>query len=198
MEEDRPDDKFVIEKIEMAGEVIKEPILSKSTREISGENIHRKVTFSPYFCECGRPINKENAVRCSHCQRLIEKSCSFEYQNSIHCRSCLKEFHGIELSKKEYFILLCIESGISKPKDISKTTGIDVDEVKKTLEKFLGNYLTNKPHSFFSKELRLTQLGIEALTVYSKVYKKDEDHSIVETRISDFLASKRKYALRLE
>ena len=94
--------------------------------------------------------------------------------------------------------MLCIESGISKPKDISKATGIDVDEVKETLEKFLGNYLTDEPHSLFSKELRLTQLGIEALTVYSKVYKKDKDHSIVETRISDFLASKRKYALRLE
>ena len=105
MEEDRPDDKFVIEKIEMAGEVIKEPILSKSTREISGEKIHRKVTFSPYFCECGRPINKENAVRCSHCQKLIEKSCSFEYQNSIHCRSCLKEFSWYRTQQERVFHL---------------------------------------------------------------------------------------------
>lgn len=197
MEEDKSDDKFVIEKIEMAGDIAKEPLLSKSTREISGDNVHRKVTFGPYFCECGRPINKENAVRCSHCERLLERSCSFEYQNHIHCSVCLEKFHGIKLDKKEYFILLCVHLGILKPKNISKVTGIDLDEIEETIQKFLGKYLAEEHHSLFFKELRLTELGLEALTIYGKVYKKEEDHNVIEARISDFLATERKYALRL-
>lgn len=192
-----------IETIEKAGEIVDEPILSKSIRELKLGSEHRKVHVGPFFCTCGKSITKENATRCSHCQRLICKDCTILYLNEIHCTKCLETEHQISLTKTDYMILLCVSNGVASPKTIFQLTGIKPNFVEQRIDDLMEEYVTQEPTGFlerFFPKLRVTNLGRDALGVFDEVYGKDADCISMKQKLSKFIADKTKgtYSLRTE
>ncbi len=200
MSGDSEEEKFRIEKIEVAGGISKDSTISKSIRELTSGTEHKKIILEPYFCECGRPLTKENLVRCSSCRKMLEKDCAFEYSNRILCSECLSERYGIHLTKQQYLILLCISKGIKSPKVISTISGISLECVKQKMKSMLLiNYLTDEPLSFFEKifpKIRLTSLGNDALMLFEKVYGKEGDCLALKQRIEECKRNRKRYKLR--
>lgn len=203
MEEDEIED-LTIETVEIAGDIVDEPILSKSIRELKlGSKEHRKIQVGPFFCECGKAITKENATRCSHCTRLICKDCGILYLNEIHCTNCLKEDHQIFLTKTDYMILLCVSNGIADVNTTFRLTGIKPNIVKDRIAELLEKYVTREPSSLLEKlfpQLRLTALGQDALGVFEAIYSKDADCASMKQKLQEFLAERTRssYSLRVE
>jgi len=200
MSEDPKDEKFRIEKVEIAGGISKDATISKCIRELTAGAEHKKITFEPYFCVCGRPLTKENVVRCSLCGRILERSCAFEYSNRILCGECLFGRHRIYLSKQEYLILLCLSSEMMSLKTISRSSGISLECIKQKIESMLSTgYLTSEPLSFSERmfpKIRLTDLGKDALTVFEKVYGKEGDCLALKQKIEVYRRNRKKYRLR--
>lgn len=196
MSEDK--DKFIIEKVQLAGEIVNEPVLEKSVKEISSDSRYRKITIAPYFCECGKRITKENAARCSHCGKLLCDDCAskFEYSGKVHCKQCLEKYHDLSLTKQEYLILLCISNELRNANRIFSITGIKPSTIRKIIHSFIGKYLTKKKASFretFFPKLRLTDLGNDALQVFDRVYGKDEASRKVKQRLAEFKAKLKEF-----
>lgn len=192
-----------IETIEKAGDIVDEPILSKDIRELKLGSEHKKVHVGPFFCTCGRSITKENATRCSHCQRLICKECGILYLNEIHCKKCLEADHQISLTKTDYMILLCVSNGLASPKTIFQLTGIKPDVVERRIADLMEKYVTQEPTGFlerFFRKLRVTNLGRDGLGVFDAIYGKDADCVAAKQKLEEFLSekTKRTYSLRLE
>jgi hypothetical protein len=197
------EDTLTIETIEMVGEIIDEPILSKNIRELKLGSKHRKINVGPFFCQCGKAITKENATRCSHCKRLICKDCGILYLKEIHCKKCLESEHEIALTKTDYMILTCISNGVASAKAIFQLTGIKPDVVKKRIDDLTEKYVTKEPLGFLEKffpKLRLTNLGHDALGVFDAIYAKDSDCVTMKQKLSEFIAekTKRTYSLRTQ
>ena len=202
MEEDETEN-LTIETIEIAGEIVNEPILSKSIRELKLGSKHRKIEVGPFFCECGKSITKENATRCSHCERLICKDCGVLYLNEIHCKKCLEVDHQIFLTKTDYMILLCVSNGVASIKTIFRLTGIKPDVVEKRIDDLMEKYVTKEPTGFLEKffpKLRVTNLGRDALGVFDAIYGKDADCISMKQKLLEFIEEKTKltYSLRTE
>ena len=200
MSKESGEEKFRIEKVEVAGEISKDSTLSKSIRELTSTAEHKKIILEPYFCSCGRSLSKENVVRCSRCGKIMEKNCAFEYSNQILCNECLSKHYHIHLTKREYLILLCISSGIESPKAVSRISGISLGYVKQEIKSMLfAHYLTNEPLSFSEKifpKIRLTDLGKDALSVFNKVYGKEGDFLALKQSIEEYRRKRKKYRLR--
>jgi len=200
MEEDETED-LTIENVEIAGEIVNEPILGKSIRELKlGSKKHRKISVGPFFCECGKSITKENATRCSHCQRLICKDCGVLYLNEIHCRKCLEAAHEIFLTKTDFMILLCVSNGVASGKTIFQLIGITPDVVEKRIGDLMEKYVTKEPTGFLEKffpKLRITNLGHDALGIFDAIYGKDADCVTAKQKLSEFIAEKTKRTFSL-
>jgi hypothetical protein len=193
---------FMIEKIERAGEIINEPVLSKTIREVLGSK-HRKVTIEPSFCACGVAISKENVKRCSHCKRLICKECAMPYVNEIHCSSCLDMDHRIFLTKPDYLILLCISADITNKSTVFELTGIEPHTVTSRIEDLINKYVSKQPANFFERifpKIRLTNLGKDALATYEKIFGNDLDCVCLKKKILELKKEEEKgfYRLRTE
>lgn len=204
MNESNEVENLTIEKIEIAGDIVNEPILSKSIRELKLGSKHRKVLIGPFFCaQCGRPITKENAVRCSHCEKLLCRECGILYLNDIHCKGCLKTDHDIFLTKMDYMILLCISNDVASAKKIFRLTGVKPEVVEKRIRDLMEKYVTREPSSFRERlfpKLRLTNLGQDALGVFDAIYAKDADCVSMKQKLLKFLAERaeRSYSLRTD
>lgn len=201
--EENETETLTIENIELAGEIADEPILSKSIRELKLGSKHRKINIGPFFCECGKSITKENATRCSHCERLICKDCSILYLNEIHCKKCLEVDHQIFLTKTDYIILVCVSSGVTGAKTIFRLSGIKPDVLKKRIEDLMEKYVTKEPTGFLEKffpKLRVTNLGRDALGIFDAIYGKDADCVTAKQELLEFITekTKRTYGLRTE
>jgi phage FluMu protein Com len=201
LSETKETENLLIEKVEIAGDIINEPILSKSIRELNLGSKHRKISIGPFFCPCGKAISKENAVRCSHCKKLLCRDCGISYLNEIHCKECLKAEHDIFLTKTDYMILLCVSHGIGSAKKIFRLTGVKPEAVKKIIQELMEKYVTKEPCSFLERlfpKLRLTNLGQDALGVFDVIYAKDADCVKMKQTLLEFLAEKaeRSYSLR--
>jgi hypothetical protein len=202
MEKDEPES-MTIETIEMAGDIVDEPILSKSIRELKLGSKHRKINVGPFFCQCGKVITKENATRCSHCKRLICKDCSVLYLNETHCKKCLESDHEISLTKADYMILLCVSNGVTDADTIFLLTGIKPNAVKDRINELMEKYVTMESKGLLEKifsKLRVTNLGRDALGVFDAIYSKDADCVSMQQKLQDFLAQEvgRDYSLRTE
>ena len=200
MSEESEEEKFRIEKVEVAGDVTKDSVLSKSVRELTAETKHTKLTVQPYFCQCGKRISKDNALRCSHCEKLVCQDCGILYLNEIHCKPCLAEQHQISLTKSEYILLLCVSSEITSSKKILQITGMKVDIVKEKINSFMDKYLTEEPASIIEKlfrRLRLTDLGNDALQVFERLYGNDLDCLSLKKRIAEYKSQREKKTYRL-
>jgi phage FluMu protein Com len=194
---------LLIEKIEIAGDIIDEPVLSKSIRELKHGSKHRKISVGPFFCECGKTITKENAVRCSHCRKLLCRECGILYLDEIHCKKCLKTNHNIFLTKTDYMILLCVSNGVEIAKRIFRLTGVKPEVVEKRIQDLMEKYVTREPSSFLERlfpKLRLTDLGQDALGVFDAIYAKDADCINMKEKLLKFLAERAElsYSLRVD
>lgn len=202
-EEKEEPETLLIEKIEVAGDVVNESILSKNIRELKLGLKHRKISVGPYFCECGKSITKENAVRCSHCKKLLCRECGISYLNEIHCRGCLKKYHDIFLTKTDYIILLLVSNGVASAKKIFRLTGVKHQVVEGRIQELMEKYVTVEPSCFLERlfpKLRLTNLGQDALGVFEAIYAKDADCVRVKQNLLEFLnqKAKRAYSLRID
>lgn len=203
MVEENEIENLTIEKIEVAGDIIDEPILSKSIRELELGSKHRKISVGPFFCECGKAITKENALRCSHCEKLLCRECGIPYLNEIHCKDCLKADHNISLTKTDYMILLCVSKDVPNAKKIFRLTGVKPEAVEKRIQDLMEKYITKEPSSFLERlfpKLRLTNLGQDALGVFDAIYAKDADCIGMKQKLLKFLAERaeRTYSLRTD
>jgi hypothetical protein len=202
MEKDEPES-MTIETIEMAGDIVDEPILSKSIRELKLGSKHRKINVGPFFCQCGKVITKENATRCSHCKRLICKDCCVLYLNETHCKKCLESDHEISLTKPDYMILDCISNGVTDAGTIFLLTGIKPDVVKNRINDWMEKYVTMQPKGLLERifpKLRVTNLGRDALGVFDAIYSKDADCVTMKQKLQEFLTKQasQTYSLRTE
>ncbi|HDJ89279.1 MAG TPA: hypothetical protein ENG40_01125 [Thermoprotei archaeon] len=144
------------------------------------ERVERRV--SPYYCRCGRPIGRSNSYKCHHCGRILCNRCAVEFHGEIHCDRCIRIYHH-NLSKKDYYVLLCIFTGIDRNDRIKSFLGLDSSELKNIIGKLVwNNYLVSKG-LFIFKRYSLSQLGLEALTLYDKIYGSTLDSRIVKQRI---------------
>jgi len=201
--EENEQESITIENIERPGEIIKEPVFKKTIRELKLGKKHTKEEIVQYFCMCGKSVSKENATRCSHCERLICKDCGILYINEVHCRKCLEVNHQISLTKADYMILLCVSHGIASAKTIFQLTGIKSDVVEKRVCDLMEKYVTKEPTGFLEKffpKLRVTNLGRDALGVFDALYSKDADCISMKQKLSEFIAEKtrRTYSLRTQ
>jgi hypothetical protein len=135
---------------------------------------------------CGRISDQFSS--CSQCKKKLCPDCSIIYLSRVFCVECLQEL--IPLTKQEYKILMAIFYGIRDNNSISNITKIDQDEVslyKRNLKE--KGFITIKGFLFFT-ETQLLEKGIEALSVYDKVYGKDDDVSVLESELRRFIFEK--------
>jgi len=197
--EENEDEVLILEDIEKPGEISDEPIFSKSSREIRlGSSRHTKVKIDRYYCRCGRPLTKENAVRCSHCKKLYCNECAVSYLNEIHCKQCLREQHQISLTKEDFMISLCISNEFQGSNSIFKLTGIEPRTVRTRINSLMNTYLTDKPTNLVERifpKLRLTALGNDALTIFDSIYGKQVDVQVLKKKIEELKTQRKTYSI---
>ena len=144
------------------------------------ERVEKRI--SPYYCRCGRPIGRLNSYKCHHCGRILCNKCAVEFHEEFHCDRCIRVYHH-NLSKKDYYTLLCIFVGLGKLDKIRSLLGLERRDLKNIVQKLIWNkYLTEKGFFIF-KKYSLSQLGLEALTLYDKIYGFTPDSRIIKQRI---------------
>ena len=193
------DEILLLEDIEKPGEISDEPIFGKSFREIRLGSRHTKVRIDHSYCKkCGRPLKKDEAVRCSDCSKLICRDCCIIYTNAIHCKECLRDVHQIFLTKEDFMVLFCVSNGLASATTIFKLSGIPLETVKSKISSMIESYLTQKPASFlerFFPKLRLTNLGNDALQVFDLVYQKEADLQIFKQRVQELKAQRKTFTI---
>ena len=119
------------------------------------------------FCDdCGRKTNEFDI--CTKCGKKLCKYCFLIFRNRIYCLDCLKEI--LPLEKQEYQVLAAISDGIKTSREISDTLKIkrkDVIECKKVL---LDKGLIERKGLLRFSDILVTNLGLEVLETYRKVY----------------------------
>jgi len=198
MMEENDDETFILEDIEKPGEISDEPIFGKSFREIRLGSRHTKVKIGHSYCRCGKPLTKENAVRCSHCKKLHCKDCTITYLNEIHCQECLREHHQIYLTKEDHMILCCISNDIQGSTSIFKLTGIEPQVVKARINGMVNKYLTTEPTGLIERifpKLRLTNLGNDALTIFDSVNEKHVDVQVLKKKIQELKTERKTFSI---
>jgi hypothetical protein len=196
--EENEDEVLILEDIEKPGEISDEPVFGKNVREIRLGSRHTKVKVDHSYCTCGKPLTKENAVRCSHCKKLYCNECGISYLNEIHCKECLRVQHRIYLPKDDYSISLCISNEFQRSNSIFKLTGIEPQTVKARIDSLMNTYFTNKPTSLLERifpKLRLTSLGNDALTIFDSIYGKQVDVQVLKKKIEELKTQRKTYSI---
>ena len=182
------------ESIERIGGEIREPFVKVSVEsfDLSGNASRKNITVEPFFLKTGQRVERTRVAMCSNCKGYVLDSNpnAIYYQGSVFCMQCFQMIYS--LSKDEYKLLLCIVSGIEKPKDISRIAGIRKEWVKAILDSLiLKGYIIKDSFLGLFKHLRLSSGGEEALGIYEKqVFGKDKDSLAVKARIISYLKSR--------
>lgn len=131
---------------------------------------------------CGKyPL--ESFVLCRTDGAKLCSDCSYKVDGVPYCRLHLAEV--LPLSRNAYKVLACINAEIESVPKIAEICRIDKDAVKASLAVLTeSKYIaTSGMLSFLSR--KITADGIRVLSVYSKVYGKDEDVIDVNNRIDE-------------
>jgi hypothetical protein len=139
------------------------------------------------YCICGKLITPQDSGRCSHCNKLVCSSCVIEYEFELHCENCFR-IHHFNIRKPSFLLLLCMEHGITNESDINELTGIPKDRIK-SLTDNMASFTIRKKVLFglLKNEIRLSDIGRDALYSYEKVYGNDKDVVTVKNRIEQIL-----------
>ncbi len=135
---------------------------------------------------CGRSSDQFSS--CTQCKKKLCPDCSIIYLNRVFCIDCLQEL--IPLTKQEYKILRAISYGVHDTNSISSVTRINQEEVclyKRSLKE--RGFITIRGFLLFT-ETQLSEKGVEALSVYDKVYGKEEDVAVFDSELRRFLSEK--------
>jgi len=131
---------------------------------------------------CGKyPL--ESFVLCRVDGAKLCSDCAFKVDGVPYCRPHLAEV--LPLSRNGYKVLLCINAEVTSVSKIAKMCRLDKDAVKTSLAVLAeAKYITTSGMlSFLSR--KITSDGIRVLSVYSRVYGKDEDVSDVDKRLDE-------------
>jgi len=144
---------------------------------------------------CHRVINDDSEYFvCHHCQSVLCSDCSIQHLNHAHCERCLRECH-LDLKKKDYLVLACLINGVEDVKEISELALMNRDDVEQSLLDLRTLNLTSHERKFlgFLNELKITDEGMLALTLYRRIYGKDEDIQIFGQALRKHLAEKEEF-----
>lgn len=164
---------FRLAQLEYGNVILEETKVPSKRGEIEGKSylnlpnggIAKVVRVS--FCDhCGRKATEFNI--CTKCGNKLCSRCFLVFRNKIYCLDCLKEI--LPLEKQEYQVLAAISNGIKSSKEISEILKIkkkDVIECKEVLSDY--GLIERKGLLRFS-DISVTNLGLEVLETYRKVY----------------------------
>lgn len=125
------------------------------------------------FCDvCGKML-ENNFVICSLCGAKVCYECAIWYPRDrvYSCPYCLED--RLEISKKDYKVLLSIYHAVCGIPSISEASGMSTTEIKKSLnDLLLRGYITKK--TFFRRS-RLTDEGLYILDLADRLWGNDVD-----------------------
>lgn len=131
---------------------------------------------------CGKyPL--EHCVLCSVDKAKLCTDCAVKVDGRPYCRFHLA--HVAPLSRNGYKTLLCIEAKIESVSKISEICRLDKDDVKNSLAvlKEVKYIATSGILAFLSR--KVTAEGIRVLSIYSRIFDKDEDVVDVKLRLEE-------------
>lgn len=147
----------------------------------SGKSLDRTIFLMT--CDyCGKyPL--ESFVLCRRDGAKLCSDCSFKVDGVPYCRPHLAEV--LPLSRNGYKVLLCIDAEVESVSKIAEICRVDKDEVRSSLAVLaeMKYIATSGVLAFLSRKVSAD--GIRVLSVYSKVYGKDEDVLDVKCRLDD-------------
>lgn len=145
--------------------------LPSNTKIMANSGLTNEVGI-PICSTCHRKIDKRFYV-CHHCHEVLcdKPSCSLIYLNKAHCEECLRRFH-FDLSKSDYQVLACLINGFKNTRTIKELTRISQEEIESSISRLLNSNFVVKEPIFFGliNELKLSDDGMAALTVFRQVY----------------------------
>jgi hypothetical protein len=151
--------------------------LGGKTLTKSGDGI-QKLIRQP-FCDICRVQLKEELALCE-CGRKVCLNCAITYEQAIYCPICIEEM--LPISKKTYKVLLAIRDEITSIGNIKKLSKMRKDEIKTAIAELLQHGLVVKDGFF--KRLRVTDDGLVALDLCSKIYDKEVDVAYLQSEIA--------------
>lgn len=147
----------------------------------SGKSLERTVFLMT--CDyCGKyPL--ESFVLCRTDGAKLCCDCSFKFDGIPYCRPHLAEV--LPLSRNGYKVLLCINAEVESASKIAEICRLDKDAVKNSLAVLVeAKYIaTLGILGFLSR--KITADGIRVLSIYSKVFRGDEDVAEVKNRLKE-------------
>jgi hypothetical protein len=167
----------------------KEPshTLETTEKRMTGGGLQTNTTV-PVCAVCHQVVSGQYYV-CHHCNEIVCASCAIVHNNMAHCEHCLRKEH-LDLSKREYLILICVANGITNPDTIAELTSLRVDQVRRSLSKLSSSNLTTTEKALFglSWDIKLTDEGAIAVNVYRRVYGRHEDVAGFGRKLREYLA----------
>lgn len=154
----------------------KEPshLLETTEKVMTGEGLQTYTGVS--FCVvCHQVVSGQYSV-CHHCNQVVCDSCNVVHNNMSHCEHCLRKFH-LDLSKRDYLVLICVANGLTNPDTITELTLLNSDQVHRSFAKLSSSNLTCTEKSLFgfAWDISLTDEGVIAVNTYRRIYGRHED-----------------------
>lgn len=132
-------------------------------------------TTVPICTICHSTIGDKYFI-CHHCDRVLCETCTIIHNNRAHCEQCLR-IHHLDVSKRDYLILLCISNGITEKEKINELTAILDEEIERSFIKLQMTNLIKVEKRLFGllRETKVTDDGAIAINTYRQVYGRHED-----------------------
>jgi hypothetical protein len=166
--------------------------LSTSTKTMTDTGLISETSI-PVCSNCHHVVGDDFYV-CHHCNCILctSPACALIYLNKAHCEKCFRENH-LDISKRDYLVLSCLINGFKDTNQISDLTLISFQEVELSISSLLSSNLISLEPRFFGlfHELRLTDSGMIAATIFRQIYGTGEDVAIFGRTIRNRLAEER-------
>ena len=140
----------------------------------------------PVCSTCHSLLGEKYSI-CHHDDQVICQNCTIIHNNRAHCEQCLRENH-LDLTKRDYLVLMCLVNGITEPEVINELTTMQPEDIDHSLANLRLFNLIDLRTSFFGflRETKLTDDGLVAINTYRQIYGKHED-------VTEFGRALRKY-----
>ena len=165
--------------------------LGSNVKTITEDGLESELHI-PTCSMCHRVIAEdEKYFVCHHCSNVLCSDCVIQHNSYAHCEQCLRKYH-IDLTKRDYLTLICLANGITETKEISELTLIQDREVEESIIRLTTLNLMEKERKFFGllTDLKLTDQGRTAITLYRRIYGRDEDVHIFGQALRKHLAER--------
>ena len=131
-----------------------------------------KIIERPVCGVCSKLIPRNIIRKCSECHRFVCQECANNINGTVICTSCILNLYP--LSRREWNILRILLS-TDNIRIISRVLHISRKMTKQSIKKLMKlGFVSKKGYSLFSK-LYVTDDGLSAIKVLSKIYGQYED-----------------------